>query len=82
MVEQCSVVAMPGAARWSGPKGYTLLFYEVDFRPGGSARAHVRSPEGCDQRIDGLSLEIAEPERVVFTGDLGFAGGTVTFRRA
>ncbi len=47
-----------------------------------AARLCVRSPEGSDQWVEGAYLEIVEPERVVFTGDLGFAGGTVTFRRA
>ena len=68
--------------RWLGPNGHALLSWEVDFRSGGSARLCVRSPEGNDQWLEGAYLEIAEPERVVFTGDLGFAGGTVTFRRA
>jgi uncharacterized protein YndB with AHSA1/START domain len=68
--------------RWLGPNGYTLQSWEVDFRTGGAARLCVRSPEGTDQWVDGVYLEIVEPERVVFTGDLGFAGGAVTFRRA
>ena len=68
--------------RWLGPNGHTLLSWEVDFRSGGAARLCVRSPEGGDQWVEGAYLEIVEPERVVFTGDLGFAGGSVTFRRA
>ena len=73
---------------WCGPKGHTLLSWEADFRPGGGSRLRVRSPEGHDYWIDGAHLEIAEPERVVFTGELrlggerlGGAGGTITFRR-
>jgi uncharacterized protein YndB with AHSA1/START domain len=42
----------------------------------------VRSPEGSEQWVEGVHLEIVEPERVVFTGDLGFGGNAVTFRRA
>jgi uncharacterized protein YndB with AHSA1/START domain len=68
--------------RWLGPNGHTLLSWEVDFRPGGAARLCVRSAEGDDQWIEGAYLEIVEPERVVFTGELGFADGAVTFRRA
>jgi uncharacterized protein YndB with AHSA1/START domain len=68
--------------RWLGPNGHTLLSWEVDFRSGGAARLCVRSPEGSDQWVNGVYLEIVEPERVVFAGDLGFAGGAVTFRRA
>jgi uncharacterized protein YndB with AHSA1/START domain len=68
--------------QWLGPNGHTLLSWEVDFRSGGAARLCVRSPEGSDRWLEGVYLEIVEPERVVFTGDLGFGGGTVTFRRA
>jgi len=67
---------------WRGPGGLTLLSWEVDFRTGGATRLCVRSPEGEDRWVEGVYLEIVEPERVVFTGDLGFAGGNVTFRRA
>jgi uncharacterized protein YndB with AHSA1/START domain len=67
---------------WQGPNGYTLLSWEVDFRSGGAARLCLRSPEGSDQWVEGVHLEIVEPERVVFTGNLGFGGGAVTFRRA
>jgi len=76
------------AARWLGPNGLTLLSWEVDFRTGGAARLCLRSPEGRDYWLEGVHLEIVEPERVVFTGDLGLeserdpeTAGTVTFRR-
>jgi uncharacterized protein YndB with AHSA1/START domain len=72
----------PPQERWRGPDGYTLLSWEVDFRSGGTARLSVRSPEGSEQMVEGVHLEIVEPERVVFTGDFGFAGATITFRRA
>jgi uncharacterized protein YndB with AHSA1/START domain len=68
--------------RWLGPNGHALLLWEVDFRSGGSARLCVRSPEGGDQWVEGVHLEIVEPERVVFTGNLGFGCGAITFRRA
>ena len=68
--------------QWLGPNGHTLLSWEVDFRSGGATRLCVRSPEGSDHWVEGVHLEIVEPERVVFTGDLGFGGGAVTFRRA
>jgi uncharacterized protein YndB with AHSA1/START domain len=70
------------AEQWFGPNGHRLLSWEVDFRSGGAARLQVRSPEGSDHWVEGVRLEIAEPERVVFSGDLGFAGPTVTFHRA
>ena len=74
--------------QWSGPNGYTLLSWEVDFRPGGASRLFVRSPEGPEYWVEGAQLEIVEPERVVFTGTLAAKcvnsstrPDTVTFRR-
>ena len=74
--------------RWSGPRGLSLLFWEVDFRAGGAARLCLRSPAGQDSWVEGVHLEIVEPERVVFSGDLNVEGeripetaGTITFRR-
>lgn len=70
--------------QWRGPGGLTLLAWEVDLRAGGAARLHLGSPEGGDRWVEGVRLEIVEPERVVFTG-FGLEGGptgTVTFRRA
>jgi uncharacterized protein YndB with AHSA1/START domain len=65
-----------------------LLSWEVDFRSGGAARMRIRSPDGAERWVDGVRLEIAEPERIVFTGTLptwsgnrGLVAGTVTFRR-
>jgi uncharacterized protein YndB with AHSA1/START domain len=74
--------------RWRGPKGYTLLSWQVDFRPGRACRLHVRSPEGRECWAGGVFLEIVEPERIVFSGRLE-AGhepltrtpAPVTFRR-
>jgi|SRR5205809_7324808 len=63
--------AVEGPAGWSGPYGYTLVTWEVDFRAGGASRLRVRSPEGQDRLVEGVQLEIVEPERVVFRGDPG-----------
>jgi len=89
MVEHRSTLTPAKAAPWQGPDGYTLLSYDVDFGDGGGSRLRLRSPEGRDYRVDGVHLEIVEPERIVFSGDLGLEGerlpgtaGTVTFRRA
>jgi len=78
---------VPGSAEeWRGPKGYTLLSWEVDFRRGGAARLRVRQPAGRDQLLEDVQLEIMEPERVVFRCDPGCKHlpepGTFTFRRA
>ena len=88
MVEQSSALTLAKAARWRGPNGYTLLAYDVDFGDGGGSRLRVRSPEGRDYWVDGVDLEIVEPGRIVFTGNVELGGerpvettGTVTFRR-
>ena len=97
MIEQIS--ALVGSSRledgdadigglWRGPSGYTLVSWEADFRPGGSCRVCVRSPQGQDHWVDGVHLEIVEPERIVFSGNLRVEWdglhqrpGWVTFRR-
>jgi uncharacterized protein YndB with AHSA1/START domain len=53
---------------WWGPRGYTMTFCEMDVRPGGEYRFHMRSPEGTDHRSHGVFREIVEPERIVMTG--------------
>jgi uncharacterized protein YndB with AHSA1/START domain len=53
--------------RWWGPKNYTAPSIKMDFRPGGSYRACIRSPEGIDEWMTGVYREIVEPERIVFT---------------
>ncbi len=78
--------AAEGPAGWRRPNGYSLLSWEVDLRRGGASRLRVRSPDGRDQLVDGVQLEIVEPERKVFRGHPGLEGlhepkGTFTFRR-
>jgi uncharacterized protein YndB with AHSA1/START domain len=57
-----------------GPNGHTLVSYDVDFRDGGRARLRVHSPDGLEFCVDDVHLEIAEPERLVFTGTLQSIG--------
>lgn len=52
---------------WFGPRDFTVPSCEVDFRVGGSYRAHIRSPEGVDYHCRGVYREIMAPERLVFT---------------
>lgn len=54
-------------ARWWGPKGFTLPFCEMDFRPGGAYRVCMRSLEGTDYWVGGVYQEIVAPERLVFS---------------
>jgi uncharacterized protein YndB with AHSA1/START domain len=53
--------------RWWGPKGFTNPVCEVDLRPGGAIRIHMRGPDGTVYPMTGIFQEIVEPERLVFT---------------
>jgi uncharacterized protein YndB with AHSA1/START domain len=55
------------AARWWGPQGFTTISCEMEVRPGGTWRRCMRSPEGALYWKRGVYLEIAPPERLVFT---------------
>ena len=52
--------------RWWGPKGFSNPVCEVDPRPGGAIRIHMRAPNGIVYPMTGTFLEIVEPERLVF----------------
>lgn len=55
------------AKEWWGPNGFTLPFVEMDQRPGGKWRAHMRSPDGKDFWQHGVYREIVPPEKTVYT---------------
>src|SRR5438874_1750039 len=52
---------------WWGPKDFTNPVCELDLRPGGGIRIHMRSPDGTIYPMTGVYREIVEPERLVFT---------------
>jgi uncharacterized protein YndB with AHSA1/START domain len=52
---------------WWGPKGFTNPVCEVDVRPGGAIRIHMRAPDGMVHPMTGVFQEIVQPERLVFT---------------
>ena len=52
---------------WWGPRGFTMMSWTMDFRPGGAWRGCIRSPEGLDYWSQGVYREIVPPERLVFT---------------
>ena len=54
-------------ARWWGPKGFTNPVCEVDARPGGAIRIHMRGPDGTIYPMTGTFEEIVPPHRLVFT---------------
>lgn len=53
-------------ARWFGPRGFTTPVCELDVRPGGAMRVHMRGPDGTVYPMTGVSIEVVEPERLVF----------------
>lgn len=55
--------------QWWGPHGYTTPLCEMDVRPGGVFRMHIRSPEGEIYPIKGFYREVVAPERLVYSDD-------------
>lgn len=53
-------------AQWWGPEGFTNPVCEIDARPGGAIRIHMRAPDGNVYPMTGTFREIVEPERIVF----------------
>ena len=53
--------------RWFGPRGWSLVVCEVDYRVGGSFRFVLRGPDGKDMGMRGVYREIAAPDRSVHT---------------
>lgn len=51
--------------RWFGPRGWSLVVCEVDFKVGGGFRFVLRGPDGTDMGMRGIYREIAAPERSV-----------------
>jgi uncharacterized protein (TIGR02246 family) len=54
-------------AQWWGPHGFTNPLCELDVRPGGAIRIHMRGPDGTIYPMEGVYQEIVEPGRLVFT---------------
>jgi uncharacterized protein YndB with AHSA1/START domain len=52
--------------RWWGPKGFTNPICEIDPRPGGAIRIHMRAPDSTVYPMTGVYREIVKPERLVF----------------
>lgn len=54
-------------AQWWGPHNFTNPVCEVDLRPGGVIRIHMKGPDGQMYPSNGTFKEIIENERLVFT---------------
>ncbi|HEY7066629.1 MAG TPA: SRPBCC family protein [Chloroflexota bacterium] len=53
--------------RWFGPRGWSLVVCEVDYRVGGAWRFVLEGPDGARMGMRGVYQEIAPPERSVHT---------------
>lgn len=54
-------------AEWWGPHGFTNPVCELDVRPSGAIRIHMRGPDGAVYPMTGVYEVIVEPERLVFS---------------
>lgn len=54
-------------AHWWGPTGFRTTTTEFDFRPGGVWRHIMHGPDGTDYPNKTIFIEIAKPERLVYT---------------
>jgi uncharacterized protein YndB with AHSA1/START domain len=51
--------------RWFGPRGWSLVVCEVDWKVGGGFRFVLRGPDGKDMGMRGVYRELVAPERSV-----------------
>ncbi len=54
-------------AEWWASQRFTTPVCEVDARPGGAIRIHMRGPDGTVYPMRGAYREVVAPERLVFT---------------
>jgi uncharacterized protein YndB with AHSA1/START domain len=66
-------------AQWWGPRCFTNPVCELDVRPGGAIRIHMRGPDGTVYPMTGVYQEVVEPERIVFTSAALDAEGNPLF---
>src|SRR5229473_6885499 len=66
-------------AQWWGPQGFTNPVCELDARPGGTIRIHMRGPNGIVYPMTGVYQEVVEPERLVFVSSALDANGNPMF---
>jgi len=66
-------------ARWWGPHGFTNPVCEIDVRPGGAIRIHMRAPDGIVYPMTGVYEEIVKPTRLVLVSAALDAQGNPMF---
>jgi uncharacterized protein YndB with AHSA1/START domain len=63
---------------WWGPKGFTVRFSKMDFRPGGAYHYCMTSPDGHDMWGKFVYREIVAPERIVLVNSFSNESGGLT----
>jgi uncharacterized protein YndB with AHSA1/START domain len=53
--------------KWWGPDGFTDTIETMDVRPGGTWKHVMHGPDGTDYANNSRYLEVAEPERLVYS---------------
>lgn len=64
--------------QWFGPKGFTMLHCDNDFRLGGRLRYCLKAPDGMEMWGQWLYREITPPERLVTLSAFTDAAGAIT----
>src|SRR5678815_4160311 len=57
--------------RWFGPRGWSLVVCEVDFRVGGGFRFVLRGPDGRPMGVRGVYRAFVRPARSIHTESFG-----------
>src|SRR3954464_9425034 len=52
---------------WHAPGPLTVSLAEIDLRPNGAYRIHMRAPDGTEHRVSGVYREIDPPRKIVYT---------------
>ena len=63
---------------WFGPKGVSMTYAKLDFRPGGTFHYAMKGPDGTDMWGRWLFQEITPPEQIVLIQHFSDKNGGVT----
>ena len=53
--------------QWKAPGDMTTPLAEVDLRPGGKYRIHMRAPDGAEHHLAGVYRVVEPPRKLVYT---------------
>jgi uncharacterized protein YndB with AHSA1/START domain len=52
---------------WHAPGPLVVSLVQIDLRPGGAYRIHMRAPDGTEHRVSGVYREVDPPKKVIYT---------------